>query len=194
MNPQAPDSGLAVAAEPAAARTDAHPDVTGRVALAAAVASALSACGGGGGRANAPAPLPPTPVPPPTPPALSANQAARFLQQASFNSTQAEIASLQSRGYAAWLDAEFAKPVSASNVDWLTAHGYAASEFIGTINGAQQALWQRLIAAPDALRQRIALALSEFFVVGITGVTKLPYRQFVMAAWWDLLCQHAWGN
>ena len=74
------------------------------------------------------------------------------------------------------------------------AHGYGTSEFGGNINGAQQTLWHRLITAPDVLRQRVALALSEFFVVSISGVTQIQFRQFVMAAWWDVLCEKAFGN
>jgi len=121
-------------------------------------------------------------------------QAARFLQQAGFASTQSDIAAVQSQGYSAWLDAEFNKVVSFSNFDWLLEHGYAAEQYLTGFAGAAPAIWQRLISAPDVLRQRVALALSEFFVVGAQGVSMLPYRQFVMAAWWDLLCTHAFGN
>lgn len=125
---------------------------------------------------------------------ISPQQAARFLQQASFASTPSEIASVQTQGYAAWLDAEFNKPVSPSNYDWLIEHGYATADFMPNFAGSSNTIWQRLISAPDALRQRATLALSEFFVVGQQGVNLLPFKQFVMAAWWDMLCAHAFGN
>lgn len=143
---------------------------------------AFTACDGGGAApASAPAPM-------------SVKQAARFLQQASFSSTSSQIARLQALGYEGWLNKAFSQPVSSSNYDWLFNRGYATEEYINTLAGLASATWQRLISAPDVLRQRIALALSEFFVVGVQGITMLPYRQFVMAAWWDLLCTHAFGN
>ena len=37
------------------------------------------------------------------------------------------------------------------------------------------------------------MALSEIIVVGFDGVTS-PYKQFKLAAWWDLLAEHAFGN
>ncbi|MEW5838557.1 MAG: DUF1800 domain-containing protein [Pseudomonadota bacterium] len=127
--------------------------------------------------------------------AISAQQAARFLQQAGFSSTDSEIAAVQKLGYANWLDKEFARPISESNWNWLVSMGYDTEEFKskGFVPPAHAAIWQRLITAPDVLRQRFALALSEFFVISIQG-TALPYRHFAMAAWWDMLCAHAFGN
>jgi uncharacterized protein (DUF1800 family) len=125
---------------------------------------------------------------------VSPQQAARFLQQAGFASTPNDIATVQSQGYAAWLNTEFSKPTSASNYDWLVNHGYTAEQFRNSFAGAASALWQRLISAPDTLRQRTALALSEFFVVGAQGISGLPYPQFVLAAWWDMLSPQAFGN
>jgi uncharacterized protein (DUF1800 family) len=55
----------------------------------------------------APPPPPPLPGGPPT-----AQDAARFLQQATFGPTLAEIAVVQASGYDAWLAAQFATPVS----------------------------------------------------------------------------------
>jgi uncharacterized protein (DUF1800 family) len=40
----------------------------------------------------------------------------------------------------------------------------------------------------------MALALSEFFVVGITGVSTISWSQFVMGHYWDILCKNAFGN
>jgi len=162
--------------------------------LSAFTASTLTACGGGGSGSESPTNPPGSQTPTPTPTPGSTAQAARFLQQASFASTQSQISSVQAQGYAAWLSAEFSRPVSSSNYDWLLDHGYATEEFISNFAGSASAIWQRLISAPDALRQRVALALSEFFVVGAQGVSLLPFKQFVMAAWWDMLCTHAFGN
>jgi uncharacterized protein (DUF1800 family) len=54
-------------------------------------------------------------------------------------------------------------------------------------------VWYQLIASPDGLRQRIALARSEFFVVSSNGVT-IQSGAFAMAAWWDTLVANAFGN
>ncbi|MFZ5579022.1 MAG: DUF1800 domain-containing protein [Pseudomonadota bacterium] len=162
--------------------------------LAVASLTTLSACGGGsgGGSSATPSPIAPEPSPEPSPPTTT--QAARFLQQAAFSSSEADAANVQALGYAAWLEREFAKPISQSNWEWLYAHGYADLSFINSSAGASNVIWQRLITADDVLRQRVTLALSEIFVVGFQGVTSIPYRPFVMAAWWDLLCEHAFGN
>ena len=56
-------------------------------------------------------------------------------------------------------------------------------------------IWQQLMSAPDALRKRWAFALSEILVVsasGIRGTTNWP--SFALARYWDLLCEHAFGN
>jgi uncharacterized protein (DUF1800 family) len=121
-------------------------------------------------------------------------QAARFLLQASLAASDAEIAAVRLNGYRAWLEAEFARPPSPSNWDWLVARGvHLNPDNRNLVVGFDNATWARLLTAPDGLRQRVALALSEIFVVGLDGITG-PWRQFQMAAWWDLLVQHAFGS
>ncbi|MBH9554363.1 DUF1800 domain-containing protein [Inhella sp. 4Y17] len=121
--------------------------------------------------------------------------AARFLSQATLGYTEADIAALRAAGgYRAWLQAEMAKPISTSNWDWLVSKGYDTNANAMTgLAGFDSSIWQRLITAPDGLRQRMALALSEFFVVGVDGVTG-NWKPFRMAAYWDLLAANAFGN
>ncbi len=181
---------------PLSSETDTHQVVDSAVKIAgvAVLTSALAGCGGGSSGSTAASStddpnLAPSSTSPP-----SSTQAARFLQQASFSSQTEDIQHVQAQGYANWLQEQFNLPVSTSNWDWLLQQGYLASGNVSNLAGASDAIWQRLINAPDVLRQRVALALSEFFVVGAQGISKLPYRQFVMAAWWDLLCQQAFGT
>src|SRR5580765_182149 len=78
---------------------------------AVALLALLAACGGGsgtadpdasgGGSASGPAAAGPTNAP---------LAAARFLTQASYGPTGAEITRLQTMSYAAWIDEQFAKP------------------------------------------------------------------------------------
>ncbi|MBK7260599.1 MAG: DUF1800 domain-containing protein [Rubrivivax sp.] len=121
-------------------------------------------------------------------------QAARFLMQATLGVTDADISAVRNQGYDAWLNAEFARPPSESNWQYLLDKGIAANlDNRNSAVGSDPALWQRLIGAGDSLRQRMALALSEIFVVGFDGITG-PWRQFKLAAWWDLLASHAFGT
>jgi uncharacterized protein (DUF1800 family) len=163
-------------------------EVATNLASLTVVATALSACGDdiangiGGGTQSSPAE-----------PAPSAAQSARFLQQASFSSSEKEIETLQSIGYRQWIENQLHLNISNSNWDWLLQNGFLSDANKNGNTGASNVIWQRLISAPDILRQRMALALSELFVVGIDGIN-LSYRPFVMAAWWDLLCKNAFGD
>jgi uncharacterized protein (DUF1800 family) len=109
------------------------------------------------------------------------------------SASDAEIADVQSQGYSAWLDAQFAKPIAQTGWDWLMAKGYnVAASKDATAPGDYMA-WQQAIQSADSVRKRVALALSEIFVVGIAGVS-IQSRFFAMAAYWDLLNAHAFGS
>ncbi len=84
-------------------------------------------------------------------------------------------------------------PVSMRLVDWLYAKGLDAEEFRFSQRGLDNALWRTLITSPDALRQRVALALSEICVASVLGVDS-SYRQFALAYYYDILQTHAFGN
>lgn len=190
-----PDAAPALdTADPPAASGGAHslPALT----TAASLALTLAACGGGGGGGGAtvPAssPVPPTPTPPPDP--VTAVQAARFLQQASLVSDDASIARVTSLGYAGWLDEQFATARGESHWDWMIAKGYQnTATNSNNFNGADNTLWRGLLSGPDPLRQRIALALSEIFVVSMAGLP-VPWRGFCVAAYADLLADNAFGT
>ena len=121
-------------------------------------------------------------------------QASHFLQQASFAASDDDIAGLMSTGYAAWIEKEFNKPISPSSWDWLTSNGYVEPDPPKVFDGLNRAIWARLITTPDVLRQRIALFLSELFPIDEDSVIGLDWPQYVMASWWDLLCENAFGN
>jgi uncharacterized protein (DUF1800 family) len=124
----------------------------------------------------------------------SAADAARFLLQAGLHADEAEIAAVQAQGCAAWLDGQLARPASGpSRYDWMQAQGYADKAHLSSFSGADAASWRKLIAADDPLRQRMALALSELFVVSMAGL-RMPWRGFAIAHYADLLEQHAFGN
>ncbi|CAM3266855.1 DUF1800 domain-containing protein [Sphingomonas antarctica] len=159
---------------------------------------ALAACGGGGstpsgGSTGSSPPPPPAPPPSPPPPTISDTQASRFLAQSAMGSSRADIAEVVSMGYAGWLDAQFAKPRGQTLWDYLVAQGYNNATYINSEAGFDPSMWRALLAEPDQLRQRVATALLEIMVVGISGLN-VSWRQFALAAYVDVLFDNAFGN
>lgn len=169
---------------------------TTNVAFVALPALALAACGGGsaeGGAdptptAGASAPPPPVVVAPPT-----SAQAGRFLAQSSMGSTKADISKVQSGGYAAWLDEQFAMGREIKHWDWLVARGYNVAANRDNHNGFDAVMWRQFIASPDQLRQRVGLALLDFLVVSVNNLAS-SWAQFSTAAYVDILWDNAFGN
>ena len=53
--------------------------------------------------------------------------------------------------------------------------------------------WTSVMTSPDMVRQRVALALSEIFVIS-ANVEELGTNNYAMASYYDLLLTHAFGN
>ncbi|MFM7533109.1 MAG: DUF1800 family protein, partial [Rubrivivax sp.] len=192
----------------------APPMARAELATVASLSALLAACGGGGDGAAAPAPIaspapspPPTAGPAPTPspaapvftyksPASDAD-AVRFLLQAQFSASDAEIAAVRTSGYAAWLQAQTSAPLGQTGTSWLDSRGANAvvpmSRSYFATGPSDQMAWAQLMTGPDAPRKRMALALSEIFVTS-TNVMTGYWPFYVMAAYWDVLCTHAFGN
>ena len=156
-------------------------------------AAALAACGGGDGSAPASPPPPPPAPPPAAPTAPTAAEASRFLAQASFAASDAQIARVQAIGYSAWLDEQFLQPRTQGHADWMRANGYVDAANINGFAGTDNTLWRKLISSPDLLRQRVTLAISEIFVVSMAGLP-VAWRSFLAAAYMDVLEANAFGN
>lgn len=168
---------------------------------AAAAAALLAACGGGAGSGES-APLVITPLPSDQLrdarflQASTDEEAARFLQQAQFSSTRDEIASVRSEGYPTWLARQYQRPQGPSGWDWLESQGYGVvdtNEYYFSTRPADYMLWSQLLSGPDAMRKRMALALSEFFVSSMSSA-EFTWRSHAYAAWWDMLVRNAFGN
>jgi uncharacterized protein (DUF1800 family) len=146
----------------------------------------------------APTPAPPSPAPAPNPgiSALTDEQAARFLQQAQFSSTTAEIADLRRGTYADWLQRQYNLAQGQSGWDWLEQRGYGVNDrnqYFFNLALADFMVWNQLFTGADQMRKRITLALSEFFVVSLASA-EFDWRSQAFAAWWDLLARNAFGN
>ena len=158
----------------------------------AAFSAVLAACGGGSESAPVPAPAP---SPAPAPASPTAAEASRFLAQSSMGATRAQIARVQALGYAGWLDEQFALPASGSRWDLLVANGLTDISYKNSEAGFDSVAWNKLLSAPDTLRQRITLALSEIFVISIDGLANGGgWKQFAAAAYLDLLEAGAFGS
>ena len=171
--------------------TETEIETTPRNAAAVLGASALlEACGGGSATTSTPPTVPDTSL-------LASYDSARFLQHAQFSSTEAEIAAVKSQGASAWLDAQMALNSSTGGYDWLMQRGYGVvdkNKFYEMEYQSNYMAWYQIMAAPDGVRRRMALALSEFFVVSGAGVGTISWPMFAMGAYWDVLCKNAFGN
>ena len=120
----------------------------------------------------------------------SAAQAARFLTQATFGPSLAEIGRLRAIGYHAWLDEQYALPAS-HHRPYLEDLALQGSDIYQ--NHRHEAWWLHAITGPDQLRQRVAFALSEILVVSDQSGAIEGYP-IAMALYYDLLVDGAFGN
>nr|WP_240721926.1 DUF1800 family protein [Pseudoalteromonas phenolica] len=116
-------------------------------------------------------------------------QASRLLHQASLGPTYNEILAVAGKSYEQWLDEQFNLPI--------TYHSPLIESFPDRDEPNQinriDAWWKASLNAEDQLRQRVAFALSEIFVVSDLN-TSLSGEPEGMAAYYDILLQHAFGN
>jgi uncharacterized protein (DUF1800 family) len=158
-----------------------------RAAFALALAAVLAACGGskedeGGGNSN---PMP-----------ASRSEAARFLTQATFGPTDAEIDRVMSLGYGGWIDEQFTKPQGSHRATWealdAAVKAVNASNTIGQ-DGVLHSFWKQAVAGDDQLRQRMVFALSQILVISMQDAT-VGDNPRAVAAWLDMLGDKGLGN
>jgi uncharacterized protein (DUF1800 family) len=119
----------------------------------------------------------------------------RFILQAQFAATPADLTSVRNLGYSGWLDRQFNAPASEGGYDWMVSSGNT-DPFKGEFFFPQFAdfmIWKQLISSPDQVRMRMALALSEMFVVSTNALDAFWPGSF-MGAYWDVLTKNAFGN
>jgi uncharacterized protein (DUF1800 family) len=142
-------------------------------------------------------------TPPADPPALAdqpltAAGAARFLTQATFGPTQADLDALTGKRPADlrnWINAQLALPASL-HLDGITAdfNTFAVGDNPQYSQANRQAAWWKIaVSGPDQLRQRVAFAFSEILVVSDVNGT-LFNNPRGLANYYDLLVRGAFGN
>jgi uncharacterized protein (DUF1800 family) len=119
------------------------------------------------------------------------NAASRFLAQATFGASSNDIAAVQSLGYSNWINNQFALPVSYHlPVVETNANPDPTAPFQSYLTF--NAWWQQSVTAPDQLRQRVAFALSEIFVISENGA--LQNHADGLSGFYDTLLKDAFGN
>ena len=161
----------------------------GRAAAASAIVALLVACGGGGGGGGGG--TPPDPVPPAAA-APTRAEAARFLGQATFGATAADIDRVTQIGYRRWLDEQMALPQTMHSPEVPKFDDPLTPLFVGYFP-IQSSFWRQAATAPDQLRQRLVFALSEIFVVSVHDTNVLQHPRGV-AAYLDMLGTNSLGN
>ena len=165
-----------------------------RCFLAAAVAIA------GSGAISPPPAAASTPISQPLPVVnitgpISNPEAARFLVQATFGPTLPEINRLAKMGYGAWLDEQFAALPMDSHWEYYRRRGQigcnpCTSYFLGAV---MESFWTQAIRGQDQLRQRLAFALSEIFVISTVN-NSLETVTAAHAGYLDMLDRNVFAN
>lgn len=123
-------------------------------------------------------------------------EAARFLLQTQFTATDDEISAVRSSTYDAWLTQQFNAPIDQTGAQWLAANGHttpdAKGNYFNPVYGDWMA-WNQLLTGNGQVRKRLALALSEFFVVSLSPIDGF-WPPMLIAGYWDLLNAKVFDN
>jgi uncharacterized protein (DUF1800 family) len=117
-------------------------------------------------------------------------EASRFLAQASFGPTLAEIARLRALGYHTWLDQQMSLPTSRIDDYLLQVQAQGDPLFQ---NARMEGWFKNTVTAPDQLRQRVAYAFSQIFVVSDAG-GGIENETRGISRYYDMLAGRAFSN
>lgn len=131
-------------------------------------------------------------------------EASRFLSQATLGADLATIQQVADQGIESWIDDQMALPQSqmldrmhdvyAEVIEWYLVNGGDPEEVstrpYWTI--FNYTWWENHMKAEDLLRQKVALALSEIFVISINS--NLSDAGYGLADYYDVLLRNSFGN
>ena len=135
-------------------------------------------------------------------------QAARFLQQASFGVTPAELDRVQHLGIAAWTDDQITNQPATLHRTYMdqiyadyqnghTDHTYLVLTNDGVAafdpNNCDTAFARAALGGPDQLRQRVAFALGQILVASLRD-PNLQNKPLAMMDFQDIFVRNAFGN
>jgi uncharacterized protein (DUF1800 family) len=122
------------------------------------------------------------------------NEAARFLAQATFGPVDDDIDRLMLIGYSAWIDEQFNAP----RIDTHQAHYERAALLFDpnrkpSLEPVWGSFWKQALTGSDQLRQRMAYALSQIFVISLENNT-INDDPRAVAAFMDVLSNNSFGS
>ena len=145
----------------------------------------LAACGSSGESSDEMNPAPP-----------SQEAATRFLSQATFGPEDSEVARVQAQGYARWIDMQLALPLVSHRAAWDAADAAVkrtnATATVGQ-DGVINSFWKQALVGDAQLRQRVAYALSQIFVVSMQD-GNIGENARTAASYLDMLADKGFGN
>ncbi len=142
-------------------------------------------------------------------PVVTPEDAARFLDQATFGATDADIRHLSMIGYQAWLSEQFNMPLNpqepgveqaliVNNPPCATTDLQCnAGLFVQNSQDeglVQDSFWQHALASNDQLRQRVVYTLTQLFVISSNNTTSIQNMPRGEANYYDVLGADAFGN
>ncbi|HEV8630699.1 MAG TPA: DUF1800 family protein [Thermoanaerobaculia bacterium] len=137
-------------------------------------------------------------TPPPAPPPLpggppTADDAARFLLQATYGPQPGEVEALQQKGFSRWLDEQMGLPRASHLATFDALAAEVPPDQKPNTSLVRESFVGQAVQGNDQLRQRVTFALSELFVVSDVdaGVRNGPDG---LASYLDLLASRAFGN
>jgi uncharacterized protein (DUF1800 family) len=154
--------------------------------VVAAFIVALSACGGGGGGTADKGQTDNTAVSAGMIPSNNA-EAYRFLSQATFGPVAADVDRIKVVGYSNWIDEQFALQLQTTHLATVEASATVSAETTPSAIDVNMSWWTHALRDPAQLRQRVAFALSEIFVVSTMTVD----NGRMVASYMDMLTTHA---
>lgn len=123
---------------------------------------------------------------------MSPGEASRFLIQASFGPTVEEIARVQQMGYAAWIDDQLTKPAQRHLPVLLAQPSDKDGRHFP--HRRKWVWWQQSVTAADQLRQRVANAWSQIFVVSDKSTDAFTNATDALCDYYDTLLVNGLGN
>lgn len=125
-------------------------------------------------------------------------EAARFLTQATFGPTDSDITRVMSLGYRPWITEQMQMPMASLShrAFWRQRNAIIMSaDARARANGYDltNSFWRQAVSGQDQLRQRMAFALSQIFVVSLADGCGADQSEG-LAAYLDMLGQRAFGS
>lgn len=118
-------------------------------------------------------------------------EASRFLAQAGMGASDSAIVQVQRADYTGWLDQQFAMTPRNSHQAYVNA--VIASGQNPNQSHVMHTFWKQVAIGPDQLRQKVAFALSQIFVISQLDSAVGGYERGV-ASYLDMLGREAFGN